>query len=43
MRRRLEDIDLINVALWLIQAEIIILVGWGTIAAILDNPYSRTQ
>jgi branched-chain amino acid transport system permease protein len=43
MRRRLEDIDFIGVALWLIRAGIIILVAWGTIAALLDNPYSRTQ
>ena len=43
MRRRLEDIDFIGVALWLIRAGIIILVVWGTIAALLDNPYSRTQ
>ncbi len=43
MRRRFEDIDFISVALWLIRAGIIILVAWGTIAALLDNPYTRTQ
>jgi branched-chain amino acid transport system permease protein len=43
MRRRFEDIDFIDIALWLIRAAIIILVAWGTIAALLDNPYSRTQ
>ncbi len=43
MRRWLEDIDFIGVALWLIRAGIIALVAWGTIAAVLDNPYSRTQ
>ncbi len=43
MRRWLEDVDFIGVALWLIRAGIIALVAWGTIAAVLDNPYSRTQ
>ena len=43
MRRRFEDIDFIDVALWIIRAGILLLVIWGTIAALLDNPYSRTQ
>jgi branched-chain amino acid transport system permease protein len=43
MLRRLQDIDIIGLILWIFRAAIIILVLWGTIAAILDNPYSSRQ
>lgn len=43
MRSRIEDIDFINVALWVIRAAILILVIWGTVSALLDNPYSTAQ
>ena len=40
MRQRLQNIDFIDVFLWLFRAVIIILVIWGTIATLMDNPYS---
>lgn len=40
MRERFQDIDYLGLVLWLFRAVIIILVIWGTIATILDNPYS---
>lgn len=43
MLRRLRDIDFIGVVLWILRAAIIVLVAWGTIAAILDNPYTTRQ
>ena len=43
MRQRLQNIDFIDLVLWIFRAVIIILVGWGTISAILDNPYSPRQ
>ena len=43
MRQRLQNIDFIDVFLWLIRAVIIILVVWGTVATIIDNPYSLSQ
>jgi branched-chain amino acid transport system permease protein len=43
MRQRLQNIDFINVFLWLFRAVIIILVIWGTIATLIDNPYSPRQ
>ena len=43
MRKRFEGIDFVDVALWIIRAGILLLVIWGTIAALIDNPYSRTQ
>lgn len=43
MLRRLQDLDFIGLFLWVFRAAIIVLVGWGTIAAILDNPYSTRQ
>ena len=42
-RLRLRDVDSIGIFLWILRAAIIVLVGWGTIAAILDNPYSTRQ
>jgi branched-chain amino acid transport system permease protein len=43
MRRRLSDISYIGVFLWLFRAVIIVLVVWGTVSAILDNPYTSRQ
>ncbi len=43
IRRRLQDIDYIGVILWLFRAVIIVLILWGSIAAIIDNPYSTRQ
>ncbi|MCK4978101.1 MAG: branched-chain amino acid ABC transporter permease, partial [Anaerolineales bacterium] len=38
-----QDLDWIGLALWVFRAVIIVLVIWGTIATIIDNPYSRRQ
>jgi branched-chain amino acid transport system permease protein len=43
MLRRLQNLDLIGVFLWVFRAAIIVLVLWGTVAAILDNPYTLRQ
>jgi branched-chain amino acid transport system permease protein len=43
MRERLSNIDFIGVFLWTIRAMIVVLVAWGTISALLDNPYSARQ
>jgi branched-chain amino acid transport system permease protein len=43
MLRRLQDLDYIGLFLWVFRAAIVVLVGWGTVAAILDNPYSTRQ
>jgi branched-chain amino acid transport system permease protein len=43
MRQRFQDLDYIGLILWVFRAVILILVGWGTIAAIIDNPYSTRQ
>ncbi len=43
MLRRFQVLDLIGLALWVFRAVIIVLVIWGTIATIIDNPYSRRQ
>jgi branched-chain amino acid transport system permease protein len=43
MRLRLQDIDWIGLFLWVFRAVIIVLVLWGTIVTILQNPYSRRQ
>ncbi len=43
MRSRLGNLDYINVFLWLVRALIIIVVIWGTVVTILDNPYSSRQ
>jgi branched-chain amino acid transport system permease protein len=40
MRERFENTDWIGVILWIFRAAIIVAVIWGTIATILDNPYS---
>lgn len=43
MRLRLQDIDWIGVFLWVFRAVIIVLVIWGTVVTILQNPYSQRQ
>lgn len=43
MRQRFQDLDYIGLILWVFRALILILVGWGTISAILDNPYTTRQ
>jgi branched-chain amino acid transport system permease protein len=43
MLRRLQDLDYIGLFLWVFRAAVVVLVGWGTIAAILDNPYTTRQ
>jgi len=43
MLRRLRDIDYIGLVLWILRAIILVLVAWGTIAAVLDNPYTTRQ
>jgi branched-chain amino acid transport system permease protein len=43
MRERLSNIDYIGVFLWVIRAVIIVFVVWGTVSALLDNPYSSRQ
>jgi branched-chain amino acid transport system permease protein len=43
MRSRLGNLDYINVFLWIVRAAIIVIVIWGTVATILDNPYSSRQ
>lgn len=40
MRQRLQNIDVLDVILWLFRAIIIIAIIWGTVATLLDNPYS---
>ena len=43
MRQRLQNIDFIDVFLWLFRAVIIILIIWGIIGTLFDNPYSTSQ
>jgi branched-chain amino acid transport system permease protein len=43
MLRRFQNIDFIDIALWIFRAVILILVVWGTVATILDNPYTNRQ
>ena len=43
MKKFFANIDYMDLFLWLIRAVIIIIVIWGTISTILDNPYSRRQ
>lgn len=43
MRARVANLDFIGIFLWIIRASIILLVAWGTIATLLDNPYSSKQ
>lgn len=43
VQERFRDFDTIGLILWIFRAVIIVLVVWGTIASILDNPYSSRQ
>jgi branched-chain amino acid transport system permease protein len=40
MQRRLQNINFLNLVLWFIRVFIIVIVVWGTIATIRENPYS---
>jgi branched-chain amino acid transport system permease protein len=43
MRQRLAELDYIGLFLWIIRAVILLLVVWGSIRAIQDNPYTTAQ
>jgi branched-chain amino acid transport system permease protein len=43
MNSRFKRLDYISLFLWLIRALIIIVVLWGTVATIINNPYSTRQ
>ncbi len=43
MKKLFEKIEYIDLFLWLIRAIIIIIVIWGTVSTVLDNPYSTRQ
>jgi len=40
MLQRIKDISFIDLILWLFRTVIIVVVLWGTIATIIDNPYT---
>jgi len=40
MLQRIKDISFIDLVLWLFRTVIIIVVVWGTIATIIENPYN---
>jgi branched-chain amino acid transport system permease protein len=40
MLRRLQEISFIDIVLWLFASVLIIMVAWGTIATIIENPYN---
>lgn len=40
MLRRLKDTSFIDIVLWLFRTVIIVMVFWGTIATIIENPYN---
>jgi len=43
MRQRFEKIDYLDIALWVLRIALIAAVLWGTVATMLDNPYSTEQ
>jgi branched-chain amino acid transport system permease protein len=43
MRQRLQDLDWIGLVLWIFRAVIIILIIWGTVATLIENPYTARQ
>jgi branched-chain amino acid transport system permease protein len=43
MRSRFKNLDYITLFLWLVRTAIIAVVIWGTVATILENPYSPSQ
>jgi len=40
MLQRLKDTSFIDIILWLFRTLIIVMVAWGTIATIIENPYN---
>ncbi len=40
MSERIKQIDILGVIMWLFRAAIIVAMLWGTIATLMDNPYS---
>ena len=40
MRQRIQDIDILGVVLWILRTSIIVMVIWGSVATIIENPYS---
>jgi branched-chain amino acid transport system permease protein len=40
MRKRFQNIDYLGVVLWIFRSAIIVAVIWGTVATILNNPYT---
>lgn len=40
MKTRLKEFDFVGLVLWVFRAIILVVVIWGTIATILDNPYT---
>jgi len=40
MRQRLQNIDVLDIVLWLFRAVIIVAAIWGTVNTLLHNPYS---
>jgi len=40
MLQRIKDTSFIDLVLWLFRALIIVVVAWGTIATIIENPYN---
>jgi len=43
MRQRFENIDYLDIALWVLRIAIIVAVLWGTVATMLNNRYSTEQ
>lgn len=43
MFKRFQDLDYIGLVLWIFRASILLIVIWGSVATILDNPYSSRQ
>jgi len=40
LQARFQNIDILDVIMWLFRAVIIVAVVWGTVSTILDNPYT---
>ena len=40
MSERIKQIDILGVVMWIFRAAIIVAMLWGTIATLMDNPYS---
>ncbi|MEA3351351.1 MAG: branched-chain amino acid ABC transporter permease [Chloroflexota bacterium] len=39
MLQRIKDIDFLGLSLWIFRTAIIVLIAWGTIATLIENPY----